>query len=122
MTGMSLRIANIRTPVDEPEGTLAARLGRLLGLRGDGAFSHRILRKALDARDHRALEFVYTVEVRVPDDEAAIARLASKRVRAEHYSEEPFTLPTPGDISLEHRPVVVGSGPGGLVAACLLAE
>jgi uncharacterized FAD-dependent dehydrogenase len=119
---MSLRIADIRTPVDEPEATLAARLGRLLGLRGEGAFTHRILRKALDARDHRALEFVYTVEVRVPDDEAAIARLARKRVRAEHYSEEAFVIPPHGNVPLEHRPVVVGSGPGGLVAACLLAE
>ncbi len=119
---MPIRISDIRTPIDEPEAELPRRLGRLLGLRGDGLFSHRILRKALDARDHRAMQFVYTVEVRVPDDEAALTRLARSRVKAGHYNEEPFVLPLPGAVPLPHRPVVIGSGPGGLIAAVLLAE
>ncbi|MBY0232659.1 MAG: NAD(P)-binding protein [Gemmataceae bacterium] len=117
---MALRISDIRTPVEEPEAGLPARIGKMLGLR-DG-FRHRILRKALDARDRHALEFVYTVEVTVGDDEAALARLARTRFKAELWAEEPFTLPPPGVEPLPHRPIVVGSGPAGLAAACLLAE
>ena len=117
---MALRISDIRTPVEEPEAGLPARIGKLLGLRG--GFRHRILRKALDARDRHALEFVYTLEVTVADDEAALARLARSRFKAERYAEEPFRLPPPGSETLPHRPVVVGSGPAGLAAACLLAE
>src|SRR6202008_99990 len=44
------------------------------------------------------------------------------RVQADRYAEEPFVLPPPGAEPLPHRPVVVGSGPAGLAAACLLAE
>jgi uncharacterized FAD-dependent dehydrogenase len=62
----------------------------------------------------------------LPQDEA---RLAAKARRASHssaqidlYHEAPFRVPPPGSRPLPHRPVVVGSGPGGLVAAYFLAE
>ena len=43
-------------------------------------------------------------------------------IRIDPYVEEPFVMPPPGTQALEHRPVVVGSGPAGLMAACILAE
>src|SRR5262249_25166778 len=55
-----------------------------------------------------------------------LARLTRRKppagVRIDRYHEEPFAMPPPGSAPLEHRPVVVGSGPGGLVAAYFLAE
>ena len=122
---MSLRVTNIRLPLGEPEDGLRPRLARALGLADSAPVDYRILRKALDARDAGALQFVYTAEVRGTDDEATLARLASrtsKQVRVERFAEEPFVLPPPGTTPLEHRPVVVGSGPAGLVAAYFLAE
>jgi uncharacterized FAD-dependent dehydrogenase len=121
---MSLRISNIRLGVEEPESTLAGRLKRLLALPTDTPLHYRILRKALDARDRETLQFVYTAEITVAD-EAAVIRLVKKRhagVQIDRYHEEPFTLPAPGTQPLPHRPIVVGSGPGGLVAAYVLAE
>jgi uncharacterized FAD-dependent dehydrogenase len=60
--------------------------------------------------------------VAVPGDEARVAARAPRSTRVDLYREEPFVVPPPGDRPLAERPVVVGSGPGGLVAACLLAE
>jgi uncharacterized FAD-dependent dehydrogenase len=40
----------------------------------------------------------------------------------EHHEEPAFTLPPPGNRELSQRPVVVGSGPAGLVAGYFLAE
>src|SRR5262245_25937786 len=123
---MPLRVSTVRLSIDEPEAALPARLARALGLPADAALSYRILRKALDARDSHALQFVYTAEVTGQDDEALLAKFAARkghpRERVERYHEEPFALPPPGAEPLPHRPVVVGSGPGGLVAAYLLAE
>ncbi len=121
---MSLRVSNLRLPLEEPEAVLRPRLANLLGLPGDGPWHHRILRKALDAREARALMFVYTVEVTSGDDEAILRRTArrARSVRVEPYAEEPFVMPPPGATPLPHRPVVVGSGPGGLAAAYFLAE
>src|SRR5260370_15737274 len=121
---MSLRVSNIRLGVGEPESAQAGRLARLLGLSDAGPLRWRILRKSLDARDKNALHFVYAVEATLPEDEAGVAAAARAPagVRVEPFREEPFEAPPPGARPLPHRPVVVGSGPGGLVAAWLLAQ
>jgi uncharacterized FAD-dependent dehydrogenase len=123
---MSLRVTNIRLRVEESEAELPVRLARVLGLRPEEIARWRILRKALDARDKGALQFVYTAEVVVPEDELRIAERANRTshpaAKVEPYHEKPFVMPPPGTTPLERRPVVVGSGPGGLVAAYFLAE
>lgn len=119
---MSLRVSNLRLRIDEPEAALRPRLATVLGLRPDDPWHTRILRKALDARDAHALTFVYTVEVSA--DDAVLARRTKRprQVRVERYAEEPFVMPPRGATPLDRRPVVVGSGPGGLAAAYFLAE
>jgi uncharacterized FAD-dependent dehydrogenase len=86
----------------------------------------RILRKSLDARKKDALRFVYTAEVTLLGDEHRIVEHARKLARPpltiDLYREEPFHTPRPGVCPLPHRPIVVGSGPGGLAAAYFLAE
>jgi uncharacterized FAD-dependent dehydrogenase len=123
---MSLRISNVRLGVDEPEASLLAHLARALGLAPSDLRAWRILRKSLDARHKDALQFVYTAEVSLAGDEAGVAARASRtshpRAQIDLYWEEPFLMPAPGIQPLEHRPVIVGSGPGGLVAAYFLAE
>jgi uncharacterized protein len=123
---MALRISNVRLSVDEPEANLPARLARILGVKPEALGRWRILRKSLDARDKDALQFVYTAEVSVAEGEARLAALARRgshpAARIDLYEEEPFEVPRPGAFPLGHRPVVVGSGPGGLVAAYFLAE
>jgi uncharacterized FAD-dependent dehydrogenase len=123
---MPLRISNVRMGVDEPEAGLPGRLARILGLKPDELPGWRILRKSLDARDKDALQFVYTAEVGTAEDEARLAALAARTAhpaaRIDLYYEPAFTMPAPGQRSLRERPVVVGSGPGGLAAAYFLAE
>jgi uncharacterized FAD-dependent dehydrogenase len=122
---MSVRLSNVRLPVEEPEAHLPRRLARILGLAPSALQRWRILRKSLDARHKDALQFVYTAEVSLPADEAQVVARAARRaapVRLEVFDEEPFVMPPPGAQRLEHRPVVIGSGPGGLVAAWFLAE
>src|SRR5262249_22405465 len=120
---MALRISNIRLRVEEPEAALPGHIARLLGASHTAPPPWRILRKALDARDRHDLSFVYTVEVRPSDEESVLARFARRRsaVKVDRYHEEAFTMPPAGSAALAHRPVVVGSGPGGLVAAYFLA-
>jgi len=123
---MSLRVSNIRLCLDEPEAGLPARLARLLGVGPELLRRWRILRKSLDTRDKSALRFVYAVEVDLAEDETRIARHQRRaghpEARIEPYREIPFRMPPPGLNSLAERPVVIGSGPAGLVAAYFLAE
>jgi uncharacterized protein len=118
---MPLRVANLRQPIDEPETSLPARLAKALGIPASDLLSWRVLRKSLDTRDKNAVEFVYSAEVRVPDEQALL-RHSRHHHSIELYTEPPFAMPLPGERPLTHRPVVVGSGPGGLAAAYFLAR
>lgn len=116
---MPLRVSNLRLPVEEPEAGLPHRLAQALGVLPGDLGPWHITRKALDVRDKRQLRFVYTVEVEVP---AGTIRPADSSVQVEEFHEPPFAMPQPGRVPLPHRPVVVGSGPGGLVCAYFLAR
>jgi uncharacterized FAD-dependent dehydrogenase len=114
-------VSNLRLPVDAPEAALPAALARALGVPPTDLVSWRLLRKSLDTRDKQHIEFVYSAEVRVPDEDAALEHHPG-RVQVELHDDAPFAMPPPGERPLSRRPVVVGSGPGGLAAAYFLAE
>jgi uncharacterized protein len=121
---MPIRISNLRLDLDAPEAALPEHLARFLGVSPAELGRWRILRKSLDARFKDALRFVYTAEVTPPDDEdrvlATVPRVSGP-VRIERHQEIEFRLPAPGSMPLPDRPVIVGSGPAGLVAGYFLA-
>ena len=121
---MPLRVSNLRLSVDAPESALQDRLARAVGVPRSDLRGWRILRKALDLRDKRDLRFVYNAEVLVPekDEPRILRRAASASSPVESYCEPPFEIPEPGSERLRYRPVVIGSGPAGLIAAYFLAE
>jgi uncharacterized FAD-dependent dehydrogenase len=123
---MPLRVSNLRLALDEPEFRLPDHLARILGVAATEIRSWRILRKSLDTRDKDAPRFVYTAEAHLGEDESRVVQPSpagrSGDARIELYQEVPFVLPVPGTRTLAHRPVVIGSGPAGLVAAHFLAE
>ncbi|WP_165070488.1 NAD(P)/FAD-dependent oxidoreductase [Paludisphaera rhizosphaerae] len=121
----SLRLNNLRLDLDDPEESLPARAAGTLGLGPDAVLGWRILRKSLDARRVDDLHFSYAMEIQLPQAEAdrALARTPSggAGVEVRPFQAEAFEWPEPGSSPLEHRPVVVGAGPAGLIAGYLLA-
>lgn len=116
---MSFRVSNLRLPIEEPEANLPTHLARALGVKPTDLGRWHVVRKALDLRDKRQLRFVYNFEIEAP---RAKPQVTSSGVQIEEFHEPPFAMPEPGNTPLPHRPVVVGSGPGGLVCAYFLAK
>jgi uncharacterized protein len=116
----SLRIANLRIDVTESEAELPRCLARKLGVGESDVVRWRILRKSLDARSRWDLKFVYTTLVELPDDVAARV-LAKPPMDIELFAPSSFEEVEPGREPLPQRPVVIGSGPAGLLAGYLLA-
>jgi uncharacterized FAD-dependent dehydrogenase len=114
-----LRINNLRLQVEAPEQDLPLEIALRLGLTVGDVGPWRILRKSLDARDRDRLQFVYSLAVELPDDEARLQQGRSPDVQ--RFASEPFDDPPPGLDPLAHRPVIVGSGPAGLAAGYYLA-
>jgi uncharacterized FAD-dependent dehydrogenase len=122
---MPLRLSNLRLGIDESEEALPDEIGRALGVRADDLPHWRILRKSLDARDQHDLAFVYSVEVTTPAETASLIQRVRRRrpeLRADEFAEPVFVMPAPGTAPLEHRPIIVGSGPAGLAGAYFLAQ
>jgi uncharacterized FAD-dependent dehydrogenase len=119
---MSIRVSNLRLPVEEPEAALPDHLSRALGISASELARWRIVRKSLDLRDKRQLRFVYNFEVDLPANEGAVVARAHSTAQVELHHEPPFSMPATGSTPLPHRPIVVGSGPGGLVCAYFLAQ
>lgn len=119
---MSIRVSNLRLPVEEPEAALPAHLSKALGVPASELTRWKVVRKALDLRDKRQLRFVYNFEVDLPSGEGAVVARAHSAAQVELHEEPPFAMPATGTAPLEQRPVVVGSGPGGLACAYFLAQ
>lgn len=117
---MLLRITNLRLPVEVPEAEIPATVAQRTGLRSDELSTLKILRKSLDARQRDRLEFVYSLTLTVPDDTRA-ARVFGDGLRLEPFVPPVFEDAWPGQEPMRQRPVVVGSGPAGLLAGYFLA-
>lgn len=117
---MSLRITNLDLPVEAAEAQLRPLIAKRLGVSPAQVPDWRILRRSLDARSRNALKFVYSVYLPWPDPDALLSRLKSVH-GVERFEPEWFVEPPTGVEPLEHRPIVVGSGPAGLLAAYYLA-
>jgi len=115
----SIRITNIRMRVEEPEEALLPRAAQRLRVRKDDLQRFRILRKSLDARKTDRLEFVYSIVVDVP--EAALTPAVLSDSNVDTFAAKPFDDPTPTGPPMSERPVVIGSGPAGLLAGYYLA-
>lgn len=116
-----LRVSNIRVDVAEPEAQLPRRVARKLGVKETDLATWRILRKSLDARSRYDLQFVYSLLIELPEGNMVKRLLAKKRGEVDLFVPPRFEDPEPGRRPLGHRPVVIGSGPAGLLAAYYLA-
>lgn len=129
---MLFKLSNIRLPVAETEESLPAHAARRLGIRPQDIRRLRILRKSLDARSRSDLKFVYSVVLELHEDgerrTQPLTPGSSPRGRGvwgegdvQTFEQVQFHDPSPGNEPLTERPVIVGSGPAGLLTGYYLA-
>jgi len=116
---MRLRINQISVKLDYEKPDVLATIARLLNCREDELDRLVLLRRSVDARGKDSLpRFVVSVEVDYLGE--ADPPFAPGRV---DLAVEPEPMPEiPRVAPREHRPIVVGAGPAGLMASLTLAE
>jgi hypothetical protein len=115
-----LRLTELRLPLDHPQAALRAAVLRRLRLFEAELLDLRIVRRGYDARKPGAIVFVYTLDLALRDEAAALRRNAADR----HLGPAPdmayrLVARAPEDAA---RPVVIGTGPCGLMCALTLAQ
>lgn len=113
-----LRVTELRLPLDHPEPALKQALLARLGITPARLRGFSVFRRGHDARKKHAIQLVYTIDAEVEDEAALLAR-------------DPRLSPTPdmrwqpvasAPAGFAERPLVIGAGPCGLMAALALAR
>ncbi|ODU70699.1 MAG: hypothetical protein ABT11_06310 [Novosphingobium sp. SCN 66-18] len=117
-----LRITELKLPLDHTPQALEDAIVERLGITPAELVRYAIARRGNDARRKSAIKLVYAIDVTLTDEAAVLARLAGDpHVRPTPDTAYRFvtTAPAPADAP---RPVVIGAGPCGLLAALILAQ
>lgn len=121
-------VENVRLGIDEPEEALPARVAARLGVAPGAIADLDVVHRSLDARRKRDIHWTLHVALRLPDARAREDALKKGLVkRPEPRVKEGLDAAIldgvrHGERPLPAPPVVIGSGPGGLFAAYLLAR
>ncbi len=66
------------------------------------------------------MKYIASIDVDVPNPEKLLKRLHNNNVMLTNTAQ--YRFPEPGNVKMTYRPVVIGTGPGGLFAALYLAR
>lgn len=114
-----IRIEELKLELNYDEDTLRERIRKTLRLDAEEEFSYTLVRKAIDARKREHIHYVLTVDVSVPKERPVLKRVSLPTVHM--VTPVRYHFPKSGDVPLPARPVVIGSGPCGLLCAYELA-
>ena len=121
-----IRVNQLKLPLGHPPEALKALLLKRLKLPAADLKSFTVFKRAHDARNKRAISYIYALDVEVAGEAALLAR----------FARDPDVKPTP-DMAYKfvasaralsshqgkfQRPLVIGAGPCGLFAALVLAQ
>ena len=116
-----LRLTDVQLPLDHPEGDLQATILKRLGIAPQALLGYTVFRRGFDARKKRAIQLIYTLDVEVENEAAVLERLRGEP----HIGPTPDTnyhFVTHAPAGLQSRPVVIGTGPCGILAGLILAQ
>lgn len=114
-----IRIQQLKLPVSHTKEELEQKLLKELKLSPEKLISYELRKQSIDARK-KPIQYVYTIDVQVKEEDRVLKRARnSKASRAEVHT---YQLPKPGSRPLNHRPVIIGSGPAGLFCGLMLAK
>jgi uncharacterized protein len=119
-----LRLTQIKLPLAYVETDLAAAIVRRLVIAPDEIVDYTVFRRGYDARKRSAIVFVFSLDVTVRDEAAVLLRLTAADAMA-NIAPTPdmaYRVVAHAPPDLATRPVVVGTGPCGLLAGLLLAQ
>jgi uncharacterized FAD-dependent dehydrogenase len=114
-----LRLTELKLPLDHDAAALPAAIAERLGMAPDGLRRWRVFRRAVDARRKAAIRLIYTVDA---EADPAAERAALARPHMAPAPDMAYRMVARAPAGLAARPVVVGTGPCGLLAGLMLAR
>ncbi|MCF7481907.1 NAD(P)/FAD-dependent oxidoreductase [Vibrio sp. J1-1] len=117
-----IRINEIRLPLDHEEGALLDAITKKLGIPAEKVISFNVFRRGYDARKKTNIQLIYTLDIIVEGDEAALLEKFKKDPHVRQTPDMEYKFVAKAPENLKERPVVIGFGPCGLFAGLVLAQ
>ncbi|MBM7559365.1 NAD(P)/FAD-dependent oxidoreductase [Marinitoga litoralis] len=109
------RINNIKLPIDHDFEDIKSKIAKMVNIKSSDIKNIEIVKQSIDARKkHQMIYFIYNIDFEVDNV------LNNPNISLAPKKE--YILPKHGDIPLNSRPLIIGTGPAGLFAGLILAE
>lgn len=113
-----IRINNVKLQLGFTEADVRSVIKKTL--KTDKEFEYIFFKLSLDDRRRNQVKYIASIDVDVPNPEKLLKRLHNNNVMITNATQ--YRFPEPGNVKMTYRPVVIGTGPGGLFAALYLAR
>lgn len=112
-----IRIQELKLDLKYTANDLKMAILNELHIKEEDLLDFRLVRRSIDARKKQDIHYVVTVDITVPKEKPLMKRFP----HLNHADPVRYHFPKHGTTALTKRPVVIGSGPAGLLAAYELA-
>ncbi|MCI8549382.1 MAG: FAD-dependent oxidoreductase [Lachnospiraceae bacterium] len=116
-----IRITQIKLRPEEGEDLLLSKICKKLKISEKDIESWQITKKSIDARKKEAPVFVYQVDVKTKKQEELFFK-HGKGPEIRRVTEARYQFPKDARRTMQHRPVIVGTGPAGLFCGYMLSQ
>lgn len=134
-----IRISQLKIDIDKVNSTsikdemenLLPVIAKQLHISKNRIISSSFVKRSLDARKKDKIQYTYTIDVLIADEEKYLEELENKRQHKKsdrnlsNIQKAPihsYTFKPIGTKKLEHRPIIIGFGPAGMFCALELAR
>ncbi len=113
-----IRVNEVKLSVDEDIKELKYKITKKLGINPQEVIDYTIFKESIDARKRDGVKFVYIVDVKVQDE----GRVLRKNKNLQKSPNLEYVDVKAGNEVLLNPPVVIGTGPAGMLAGLILAR
>ena len=116
-----IRVSQLKLSPGHSLEELYEKTAKLLHIKREQIVRLEIRRQSVDARKKPDIRLIYVLDVKVSgiSEQKCVQRCKSRDVSV--VTGKRYVFPQPGERQLEHRPVIIGTGPAGLFCGYLLA-
>ena len=113
-----IRISQLKIDIQEPKDKLKPLVAKKLNIKESDIQTFRIFKESIDAR-RGTITFVYTIDVTIPNEANILGKKLPNIIKTPDLA---YKMPPVRKTPPAQRPVVIGFGPAGILAALLLAQ
>lgn len=115
-----IRIGQLKLEPNHSKQDLIQKIAKTLRISEHEILEFQIKKQSIDARKKPNIVYVYTVDIRVQNEQKVMKKQKGNQAVVVH--EKTYVFPAAGSNCLKLRPTIIGSGPAGLFCAYFLAE